>query len=552
MENCFVPPFQETLAHLVASHTASRLWARDTSVFSAAQDPAVRQAIEHRLGWLDAPGAMVLYLAEIEGVAASVRRSGLTHICLLGMGGSSLCAEVLRLTLATPEMQGRMFVLDTTDERAVRTITSTLDPARTLFLVASKSGSTVEVSALEAYFRDWVHAAVGVGAGEHFIAITDPGTSLVAHASKHGYRHTFINPADIGGRYSALSLFGLVSAALMDISPAKLLAHGVDMADACRVDGPTNPGIELGVFMATQAQAGRDKLTILLPSSLAALGLWIEQLVAESTGKLGRGVLPVVDEPPASPEGYGADRAIVVVTRPDDAGAARKLAALTRAGHPAFHIEATPERLGAEFFRWEFATAIAGAVLDVNPFDEPNVRDAKARTMAILDGPRPLVISPPLTERDGILVRTHRPTDAPVPGPGTFIAILDYLPVDGRRAETVARVREGIRARTGAATTHGLGPRYLHSTGQYHKGGTNNGVFILLTADDASETPVPGADYSFSVLKHAQALGDFDALCANGRHVVHVHIAENGADFSEAMEAAVNWAMRQLGNEAVE
>ncbi|HUR21398.1 MAG TPA: hypothetical protein VMZ90_11355, partial [Vicinamibacterales bacterium] len=257
-----MPNSQEALIHLAGTQVASRLWARDTSVFSVAQDAAVREAIEHRLGWLDAPGAMVLYLAEIEGVAASVRRDGLTHVCLLGMGGSSLCAEVLRLTLAAPEMQERMLVLDTTDERAVRSVASTLDPAATLFVVASKSGSTVEVTALEAYFRAWVEAAVGSRAGQHFIAITDPGTSLAAHASAHGYRHTFVNPADIGGRYSALSLFGLVSAALMDIPPARLLAHGVDMAGACRADSLTNPGLTLGAFMGTQARAGRDKLTL--------------------------------------------------------------------------------------------------------------------------------------------------------------------------------------------------------------------------------------------------------------------------------------------------
>ena len=539
MENCFVPQPAETLARLVSSRTASRLWARDTSVFSAAQDPAVRDGIHNRLGWLNAPAAMVLHSAEIEGVAASVRREGFTHVCLLGMGGSSLCAEVLRLTLAAPEVQDRMLVLDTTDERAVRTVAGTLDPAHTLFVVASKSGSTVEVTALESFFRAWAQNATGEHVGSHFLAITDPATALVSHAREHGYRHTFVNPADIGGRYSALSLFGLVSAALMDIPPARLLARGVEMADACRADDPTNPGLALGAFMTAHAQAGRDKLTILLPSALAALGLWIEQLIAESTGKLGRGILPIVDEPSATPDAYGADRAFVLVTPPDDAEAAERLAALTAAGHPAFHIETTADHLGAEFFRWEFATAIAGAILDVNPFDEPNVRDAKSRTMVILDGPRPLTISPPLIERDGLLERRHSPAGAAVPGPGTFVALLDYLPLDDRRAATVARLRARIRALTRSATTHGLGPRYLHSTGQFHKGGTNNGVFILLTASDATETAVPGAGYTFSTLKHAQALGDFDALCANGRHVMHVHIADPDADFSGEMEKVV-------------
>ena len=543
MENCFVPQTSETLARLVAAHTASRLWAGDTSVFSTAQDPAVKDSIRNRLGWLEAPATMVLHMADIEGVAASVHRDGFTHFCLLGMGGSSLCAEVLRLTLAAPEVRDRMLVLDTTDERTVRSAADRLDPAHTLFIVASKSGSTVEVTALESYFRAWAEPVVGERVGRHFIAITDPGTTLVAHARQHEYRHTFINPPDIGGRYSALSLFGLVSAALMDVPPTRLLAHGVEMADACRVDAPTNPGLALGVFMATQAQAGRDKLTILLPSSLSALGLWIEQLIAESTGKLGRGILPIVDEPLGSPDAYGDDRAFVMVTAPDEVGTAARLAGLTDAGHPVFHLATSSEVLGAEFFRWEFATAIAGAILDVNPFDEPNVRDAKSRTMAILDGPRPLAASPPLIERDGLLIRTYCPAGSPVPGPGTFVALLDYLPLDDRRATTVAQLRTHIRAATGSATTHGLGPRYLHSTGQFHKGGTNNGVFILLTADDATETEVPGAGYSFSTLKHAQALGDFDALCANGRHVTHVHIAGRNADFSGEMEKVVRFLL---------
>jgi transaldolase/glucose-6-phosphate isomerase len=543
---------QSAVARLVQTHAASRVWARDTSVFSAAADPDVRAAILNRLGWLDAPAGMRQHLGSIDDVVASIRGDGLTDVCLLGMGGSSLCAEVLRLTLASPDTRDHMFVLDTTDEHAVRAISASLDPTRTLFVVASKSGSTVEVTALESYFRAWVTAAVGADAGRHFIAITDPGTTLVAHAAAHQYRHTFINPQDIGGRYSALSLFGLVSAALMHIPPAGLLDTGASMAAACTADHADNPGLQLGAFMAEHARTGRDKVTLLLPPSLAALGLWVEQLVAESTGKLGTGVLPIVDEPPAHPDAYGHDRAFVLVTNPGAVGAGAHVAKLAAAGHPVIHLEATSNDLGAEFFRWEFATAIAGALLNVNPFDEPNVRDAKARTMAILDGPRPLVVSPALTAHDGFHSRVHHPDSATAPGPGTFVALLDYLPVDDRRAAVVSHVRASILARTGAATTHGLGPRYLHSTGQFHKGGTNCGVFLLLTAADASQTAVPDADYTFSILKHAQALGDFEALCANGRSVIHVHLDDAHADFSSEMEGLVNWALRQWGNGAME
>jgi hypothetical protein len=320
------------------------------------------------------------------------------------------------------------------------------------------------------------------------------------------------------------------------------LERAVIMADACREDTMLNPGLALGVYMAAQAQLGRNKLTLLLPESLSALGLWIEQLVAESTGKLERGILPIVDEPSGHPSDFGADRAFVLVTAPDAEEGVTWRAALAAEGHPVFHLEATAEDLGAEFFRWEFATAIAGAVLQVNPFDEPNVRDAKARTMAILAGPRPLEVTPPLVKRHGVSSRTHRPGTGDAAQTGTFVAILDYLPVDDRRAEAVARVRTHLRERTGAATTHGLGPRYLHSTGQFHKGGTNTGLFLLLTAADATETPVPGTDYSFSVLKHAQALGDFAALSAANRHVIHYHIDDPQADFSAVMESLL---MRQ-------
>ncbi len=523
---------------LIHDRVASRIWHRDPSVFRAADDPTVRAAVLNRLGWLDAPVTMRAALGSIDAVVAGARRDGLTHTCLLGMGGSSLCAEVLRHTGAAPGEADRFLVLDTTDERAVRAAAATLDPRHTLFLVASKSGTTIEVIALEAFFRDWVTQRLGDAAGRHFIAITDPDTALVTHAATHGYRHTFANPADIGGRFSALSLFGLVPAALLGLTPAALLDAAGTMAAACRSDDEDNPGLALGAFMADHARLGRDKLTILLPPPLATLGLWIEQLVAESTGKLGRGVLPVVDEPVGAPDGglddYGHDRAFVLVSDPDDDSAIPRRVALAAAGHPVLHLQSTPRDLGAEFFRWEFATAVAGLALDVNPFDEPNVREAKARTQALLDTPGPLRVEPPLVARDGVRGRSFRP-DAPNPA-GGFVAILDYLPADDRRPAVVTRVRQVIRRQARAATTYGTGPRYLHSTGQFHKGGTNAGVFLLLTAGDATTTPVPGAAYSFSLLKHAQALGDFDALCANGRHVIHFHIDDPSADFSAELE----------------
>lgn len=527
------------LARLIDSQAASRLWRKDTGVFAAAADPAVRDAILNRLGWLEAPAQMRAHLDEIRRVADTIAADGLTHLCLLGMGGSSLCAEVLRLTLASPDAAGRLHVLDTTDERAVRTIADTLDPAATLFVVASKSGSTIEVSALEAFYREWVRGAGISTPGRHFIAITDPDTALQAHAATHAYRHTFINPPDIGGRFSALSLFGLVPTALLGIDPAVLLDSADTLVAASRHDHTDNAPLALGAFMAEHAQAGRDKLTLLLPPSMAALGLWIEQLVAESTGKQGVGVLPIVDEPIGGPGDYGRDRAFVVVD--DGTGAQEPLRhALIQAGHPVLTWAAGPQDLGGEFFRWEFATAIAGIVLGVNPFDEPNVRDAKARTTSLLAA-LPLTVTPPLVQRHGVWSRANVPTGAD--RAGGFIALLDYLPGDHRRATVVADVRRNLRTRTTAATTYGAGPRYLHSTGQYHKGGTNNGLFLLLTGADATATPVPGQPYTFATLKHAQALGDFDALCANGRHVIHLHVDDPHADFSQALAAVIATAL---------
>ncbi len=531
----------------MTNNVVTRLWNKDTSVFSVATDPAVRAAIEGRLGWLDAPAAMRAHLDDITRVTRQVQADGFTSLCLLGMGGSSLCAEVLRQTLAPAAMRPHVHVLDTTDERAIRQVSDALTPATTLFIVASKSGSTIEVTALEAYFRSWVANAGITSPGRHFIAITDPETSLGAHAATHGYRHTFINPADIGGRFSALSLFGLVPAALMGIDPASLLDSADTMVAACRLDGDDaddNAGVVLGEFMATQAKAGRDKLTLLLPDSMAALGLWVEQLVAESTGKLGTGVLPIVDEPASTDLAeYGTDRAFVLVADPADSTAVARRQGLAAAGHPVLHLQSTPAHLGAEFYRWEFATAIAGILLDVNPFDEPNVRDAKSRTQALLSRGEPLPIDPPLVERHGVLGRSYRPDG--VSAAGGFVAILDYMPQDANRDSAVSRVRAAIRRRTKAATTYGAGPRYLHSTGQFHKGGTNAGLFLLLTADDGSKTPVPDADYTFSRLKHAQALGDYEALCANGRHVVHMHVADARADFSAALERLITQAMER-------
>ena len=491
-----------------------------------------------RLGWVDAPSAMAARVTDVETAAAEALQSGLTDVYLLGMGGSSLCAEVLRDVPMPRRPAAELTVLDTTDERAIQAVTTNLVPERSLFIVASKSGSTIEVSSLERHFWSVMSAARPDSVGRHFTAITDPDTPLATRAARMAYRQTFINPPDIGGRFSALSLFGLVPAALMGIDIRALLSSGDRMASACRTEDPASPGLALGTFMGMNAASGRDKLTLLLPPALDPLGAWIEQLVAESTGKAGRGVLPVVGEPAGLAAEYGRDRAFVLVTSADGTDAAATGTALEASGHPVFRIKTAAPDLGGEFFRWEIATAVAGVVLGVNPFDEPNVKDAKQRTQRQLDmvtARGAFHLAPPFGQKEGFKRREHR---GAAPAGDRYVAILDYVPPDATRGATIDRVRRDLRRRTGLASTYGVGPRYLHSTGQYHKGGPNTGTFVLMTATDQTTTQVPGEPYSFRTLKEAQALGDFEALVAAGRTVIHVHV-DDPSDFDAAIDAAL-------------
>jgi glucose-6-phosphate isomerase len=531
----------ELLDRLAADAVASRIWQRETSLFArAGAETGVHDAIRNRLGWLDAPEAGVAHVAPLSAFAAEAHRAGLSDVYLLGMGGSSLCAEALRDIGAAGRAECRLTVIDTTDEHTVRQITSALKPARSLFIVASKSGSTIEVDSLERHFWAEMTAHLGAAAAAQFVAITDPGTALEKLGAEKHYRRVFVNPPDIGGRYSVLSLFGLVPAALVGVDLAALVESSRRMATACHADGDGNPGLALGAFMAENAIAGRDKLTLLIPDSWRSLGAWVEQLVAESTGKNGHGVLPVVGEPLGSADEYRDDRAIVATITPGAAAVETLARALEAAGRPVFRLMTSGADLGAEFFRWEFATAVAGAGIGVNSFDEPNVREAKVRTQAQLDTRRKsgrFHLEPALERRAGYLRRSSSSTAAPESG--RYLAILDYLPADPGRAARIHRFRGELRSRNHAVTTYGVGPRYLHSTGQYHKGGPNTGRFLLLTADDSSETAVPGTDYTFSALKQAQALGDFDALVAAGRDVVHCHFDDASADVLKALEENV-------------
>jgi glucose-6-phosphate isomerase len=524
---------------LLQDAIVEKIWKRDPAAWGAAPGGADAQSIATRLGWLDVGQTMKPYMPTVHRLRGEVRDARFEAVYLLGMGGSSLCAEVLRSVFGVAEGFPELFVLDTTDERTLTNAAGRLDPAHTLFLVASKSGSTVEVASMERFFWARMSDALAGDTGRHFVAITDPGTVLEKLAGSRGYREVFINPPDIGGRFSALSLFGLVPAALIGAPVDALLAGGAAMADGCRQHNHANAGLELGAFIADAALNGRDKLTVALAPSFASLGLWIEQLVAESTGKHGKGSLPVVDERLGRPDDYGADRAFVSIASESDEPDEAALAALEEAGHPVLRLSIRHDGLGAEFFRWEFATAVAGAALGINPFDEPNVAEAKEKTGALLAA---------YAASDRLDDQPAAPSAAAVRAtlasirPGDYVAFLSYLPGESEIESALEEIRFDLRARTRVASTFGLGPRYLHSTGQYHKGGPNTCVAFVLTADDETDTPIPEAGYSFAVLKRAQALGDVQALEAHGRRVLRLHFKDADAAaaelrrlFSEAM-----------------
>jgi glucose-6-phosphate isomerase len=525
-------PAARVMDELLDRNLIARIWRRDPTVWTAEAASAEARAIANRLGWLDAPAGMPPEAARVRAVADEARADRIAIVYLLGMGGSSLCAEVIRSVYGVQEGFPELAVMDTTDDSTIAAALERLEAARTWFVVASKSGGTIEPASMERTFWSRMSAALGAEAGRHFIAITDPATDLQKLAERRGYRHAFLNPPDIGGRFSALSLFGLVPAALVGAPAHDLLAAGAAMAEGCRQQNRQNAGLQLGAFFGACARDGRDKLTVALPPSLHVLGLWIEQLVAESTGKHGKGALPVVDEPLGRPDEYGTDRCFVAISTDRDEPDAGRLAALERGGHPVLRLSTRVDGLGAEFFRWEFATAIAGAVLGINPFDEPNVQEAKDKTKALLAA-RTIDEGRPAASDPDVAVYSRFPGATPAQvvraaidslKPRDYVAFLSYLPPLPETEAAVAEIRLAIRARARVATTFGVGPRYLHSTGQYHKGGPNTIVAFVITADDRTSTPIPDAPYTFSALKRAQAVGDAQTLEAHGRRTARIHI----------------------------
>ena len=527
--------FEDGLRLLVERRFREALRHHDPSAWSA--DATVRTSIANRLGWLTAPDVMPAELDDVIRFADDVRREGVRDVVLLGMGGSSLAPEVLRAVIGGEEGWPRFTMIDSVNPDRIRGVA--FDPRETLFVLASKSGSTIEPNSLAAHFRQRLLDANVVDWGRHFVAITDPGTPLDARAARDGFRRVFRNPPDIGGRYSALSLFGLVPAALMGIDGARLLSGARRML-ALALDQEHDPAIRLGALMGVAARAGHDKLTLLLPSELEPLGLWIEQLVAESTGKRGTGIVPVAGEPLGPPADYGSDRLIVRVRLRGrtDGHVEALMAAMEQAGVPSATIAMeSPGALGAEFMRWEIATAASAVVLGVNPFDEPNVQQAKDATRMLLEtvareGRLPAAEPDAEIEHAAFTLtaaarRMLGPRGADrvldLLQPGDYGSIMAYLPESAEIAAAIARFRAAVRRRTRCATMFGYGPRYLHSTGQLHKGGANSGVFLILTAP-GHDLPVPGETFSFGVLELAQALGDLASLDELGRRALHVHL----------------------------
>ncbi|RMG65131.1 MAG: bifunctional transaldolase/phosoglucose isomerase [Chloroflexi bacterium] len=531
---------------LVKMKAAARLWQREASLWTTA--PEQIRVISNRLGWLSVIETMKPRVDELHAFREHVRSMGVTDAVVLGMGGSSLAPDVMRATFTPAEgVAGlRMHVLDTTDPTTVLSLERRLDLRKTLFIVASKSGSTLEVNAFYKYFRAKVDETVGETAGQHFVAITDEGTSLQRLAVEEGFGRVFINPADIGGRYSALSYFGLVPAALQGLDIAKLLARAAQMAHWCKPDSATNPGLYLGALMGGLALNGRDKVTFILSPQIEAFGDWVEQLIAESLGKQERGIVPVVgdlsaDGAPVALRDTAHDKSGVAALSPDrffvymrlsgDATYDRFVANLVKAGLPVLTLMLSDAYdLGAEFFRWEFATAIAGVVIGVNPFDEPNVTESKVNTKRLLDEfEQSGAFSNEWTSRsaNGQLNKFLRQAK-----PGDYIAIHAYLPYSDSVAQQLTRLRHLIREKTGVPVTVGYGPRFLHSTGQLHKGGANNVVALQLTYDPKEDVLIAGEPFSFGTLIRAQALGDFESLKAHQRRVLRLHL---GADWEAAL-----------------
>jgi len=542
-----------------------RLWDRDASLWTGSDE-------SNWLGWLDIIDEQVAQHDQLQKVAKEVQSRGFEDVLLLGMGGSSLCPEVLRMTFGRIPHFPTLHVLDSTDPAQVKSFEHQIDIAKTLFIVSSKSGSTLEPNIFKQYFFERAKQAVGVTkVGSHFIAITDPGSKMQQVAEADHFLHIFFGRPSIGGRYSALSNFGMVPAAVMGLDTKKFLSRAAEMARAC---GPSvaveeNTGAVLGIILGSAAVAGRDKVTVITSPGISDLGAWLEQLLAESTGKNGKGIIPVDREALGSPEVYGNDRVFVYLRLKTGADASQdaKVDALEKAGQPIVRITiADSYDLGAEFFRWEIATAVAGAIIGINAFNQPDVEASKIATRNLTsqyEKTGSLPAEKPVIEDSGVKLFTDEKnaaelakaagSDRTLAGylkahlnrikAGDYFAVLGYIQMNAEHEQALQSVRHAVRDKKHVATCLGFGPRFLHSTGQAYKGGPNSGVFLQITCDDSVELPVPGQKFTFGVVKAAQARGDFQVLAERGRRAVRVHLGSDLKAGLATLQAAVQKAL---------
>ena len=536
---------QATLKDWQANRKMARLWRGDKTLWTSDDE-------DKWLGWLRVVEEQRHHLPQLLAAAADAAEAGFTHALLLGMGGSSLCPEVLKMTFGKIARHPELHVLDSTDPGQIKTVENQIDLARTLFIVSSKSGSTLEPNIFKQYFYARAQEVVGKEeAGRRFIAITDPGSKMQQVAERDRFRNIFFGVPSIGGRYSALSNFGMVPAAIMGLDLLKFLERTEEMVQACGAEVPVeqNPGAVLGAILGTLGKLGRNKVTIITSPGIFDLGAWLEQLLAESTGKQGKGLIPVDREHLSTPDKYGEDRIFVYLRLTSDSDSAQKqLDALRQAGQPVVEIElADPYDLGQEFFRWEIATAVAGSILGINPFNQPDVEASKVVTRELTaeyEKNGQLPAETPLLEESGIKLFTDDCNAASLRslagndrslkgflrahlsqlGAGDYLALLAYIEMNQAHEDRLQAIRHEVRDQKRVATCLGFGPRFLHSTGQAYKGGPNSGVFLQITCDDAVQLPVPEQKYTFGIVKTAQARGDFQVLAERKRRALRVHL----------------------------
>ena len=554
-----------TIADWQSHGTIRRLWQRDATLWSGSDEA-------NWLGWLDVVDEQVAQHDQLAKLAKEVRARGFEHVLLLGMGGSSLCPEVLRMTFGRIPQFPTVHVLDSTDPAQVKSFEHQIDIPKTLFIVSSKSGSTLEPNIFKQYFFERTKQAVGgVKVGSQFVAITDPGSKMQQVAEADHFLHVFFGRPSIGGRYSALSNFGMVPAAVMGLDTKKFLTRAAEMVRACGAEAAVeeNPGIVLGIILGAAANSGRDKVTIITSPGISDLGAWLEQLLAESTGKVGKGIIPVDREILTTPEVYSSDRVFVYVKLESGADADQdaKVAAIEKAGHPVVRITmADTYDLGAEFFRWEIATAVAGSLIGINAFNQPDVEASKIATRDLTSAYEKtgsLPAETPVVEDAGVKLFTDEKNAAELAKAaggdqslagylkahlariktGDYFAILGYIQMNAEHEDSLQGLRHLVRDNKRVATCLGFGPRFLHSTGQAYKGGPNSGVFLQITCDDAVELPVPGQKYTFGIVKAAQARGDFQVLADRGRRALRVHLGSNLKAGLAALQVAVQKAL---------